>query len=182
MLSTRRSGGSSYILISQSDVRACSQRRSESCVSPEFRPAKRLSTLMSSSRSGQWIPKPPPMRRQLACSAGVPRASRGNQASGTAIVRASARSTTRDSSRTITHRANACLGSVTEILMPCPRQQGSVFANLNSAKLSAPKVDASLQSYRIEKELRLAFLPLHVNVARQRLRCTRGKPARYIRK
>jgi len=107
--------------------RRWSHRRKDSWVSPDLRPARRLATLMSSSRSGQWIPSPPPMRRQLARSGGVPCAKRGNQASGTVIVRPSARSTTRSSSPALTLWATACARSCSEVLIPCPRQQTCVF-------------------------------------------------------
>src|ERR1035438_4541408 len=73
-------------------------------------------TLISSSRSGQWIPSPRAMRRQLPRSVAVPCAKRGNQASGTVIVLPSARSTTRASSLTLW--ASASLSSVPEVLMP----------------------------------------------------------------
>ena len=48
------------------DSRRWSHWRRDSCVSPDLRPARRLSTLISSSRSGQWIPSPRAMRRQFA--------------------------------------------------------------------------------------------------------------------
>ncbi len=53
---------------------------------------------MSSSKSGQWMPSPRPMRRRLERSVCVPWAKRGNQASGTVMVLPSARSTMRASS------------------------------------------------------------------------------------
>src|SRR5262249_48936746 len=39
-----------------------SQRWNDVWLSPDRLPLRRFSTLMSSSRSGQWIPSPPPMR------------------------------------------------------------------------------------------------------------------------
>ena len=42
--------------------------------------------MISSSSSGQWIPSPPAMRRQLVRSVAVPCARRENHASGAAIV------------------------------------------------------------------------------------------------
>jgi len=43
-------------------------------------------------RLSQWIPEPPPIRRNLDRSTMVPWSKRGNQAIGTVIVRPSARS------------------------------------------------------------------------------------------
>src|SRR5579862_9574046 len=52
--------------------------------------------------------------------------------------------------------------------MPCPYQKRRVLLNesLNSPKLRACKATAPLQSHRIEPELSLGFLPLHVDVRR----------------
>ena len=140
---------------SQTALRALSQRRKESGVSPDLRPAKRLATLMSSSRSGQWMPSPPPINRQLSLSGGVPCERRGNQSSGTVIVRPSARSTDNASSLAVTCWAYASLRSVPEVLMPCPHQICSSLFNdgFQSLKLRAGKPTAPLQEYRIEPEL-----------------------------
>ena len=56
--------------------------------------------LISSSRSGQWIPWPAPISRQLRLSAGVACTSLGYQANGTEMVRPSERSAIRASSVT----------------------------------------------------------------------------------
>ena len=52
--------------------------------------------------------------------------------------------------------------------MPYPHQKRLVLANesLYSAKLRARKATAPLQAYRIEPELGLGFLPLHVDMGR----------------
>jgi len=104
-----------------------SHRRREDCDSPEGRPAKRLSMLMSSSRSGQWIPSPSPINRQLERSAVVPCAKRGYHDIGTVTVRPSARSTTRESSVTCTSSACADRGSVREVFIPLPEKEILVF-------------------------------------------------------
>jgi hypothetical protein len=123
---------------------------------------------MSSSNSGQWIPTPPPTRRQLARSACVPCERRGNQASGTVMVLPSARSTISASSLAVTPLAITSLISVSEILMPSPHQNRSVFANqsLNPPNLHTAKAPAPLKTQRIKPELDLGFLPLHVNMGR----------------
>ena len=82
--------------------RDSSHRPKLSPVSLEGRPANRLATLMSSSRSGQWMPSPELIRRQLDRCARVPCRSLGNQAIGTVMVRPSDNSTVKLSLPTIT--------------------------------------------------------------------------------
>ena len=74
---------------------ASSQRFKEVWLSPERRPASKPSTLTCWSRSSQWMPWPPPMRRQLRRSCGRQCSRRGYQPSGTAIVRPSLSSAVR---------------------------------------------------------------------------------------
>jgi hypothetical protein len=76
-------------------------------LSPERRPAKRPETLKSSSSSGQCINAPPPVTGNLLRSSGVPCHKRGYHASGTIIVRPSTRSTTNESSVTVTFCARS---------------------------------------------------------------------------
>ena len=106
------------------------------------------------------------MKRQLAHSAGVPFSKRGNQASGTVIVRPSARSTARESSVTLTFSAATSLRSVSEIPMPCLRQQTCVVRNqlLDLSNLDPPKAAAILKANRIEPELGFPFLTLHMDM------------------
>jgi hypothetical protein len=108
------------------------------------------------------------MKRQLAHSAGVPFSKRGNQASGTVIVRPSARSTARESSVTLTFCAVTSLRSVSEILMPCLQQQTCVVRNqpLDLSNLDPPEAAAILKANRIKPELGLPFLPLHMDMRR----------------
>ncbi len=107
---------------------------------------------MSSSRSGQWIPSPLPIRRQFARSAGVPCANRGNQATGTVIVLPSAKSTSRASSLTLTLSASASLSSVPEVLIPRPQQKDCVLHHqpLNPCDFRAAKAPASFQADRLQ--------------------------------
>lgn len=65
----------------------------ESRLSPEGFRDNRFSTLISSSRSGQWIASLFPISRQLLRSSGVPCKSLGYHARGTEIDRPSFRST-----------------------------------------------------------------------------------------
>ena len=64
--------------------------------------ASRLRTEMSSSRSGQWMPMPLPMSRQLLRCSAVPCKRRGNQARGAETVRPSERRRTSSASDTCT--------------------------------------------------------------------------------
>jgi hypothetical protein len=148
--------------------RCRSHRRRDSCVSPDLRPTRRLSTLISSSRSGQWIPSPPPIRRRLARSAGVPCAKRGNQASGTAIVRPSASSAIRASSLTLTLWASACLCSAPEVLIPLPQQINRVFRDqiLDSSNLRPAEAATLLQADPVQPKLRRSLFPLDMHVGR----------------
>src|SRR5262245_29819031 len=70
---------------------------------------------MSSSRSGQWIPWPPPINRQEVRSFAVPCTRRGYQASGTAMVRPSASSTDKVSAVTFT-----CVATVLRFSLVLP--------------------------------------------------------------
>ena len=94
---------------------------------------------MSSSRSGQCIPSPPPMRRQCARSSGVPCASRGNQERGTVTVLPSTRSTIRASSLTCMLCAMASLNSVSEILMPSPQKAKPTAPSPFSLSVGSPR-------------------------------------------
>src|SRR3989304_2257654 len=61
-------------------------------LSPDAFPDNKFSTLISSSRSGQWIPSPFPIKRQLLRSCAVPCRSLGYQPIGTETVRPSDKS------------------------------------------------------------------------------------------
>jgi hypothetical protein len=82
--------------------RSASQRFNDSWHSPDGFPESKLSTLMSSSKSGQWIPAPLPIKRQWLRSLELPCRRRGYQAKGTESVRPSAKCTVRVSSVTPT--------------------------------------------------------------------------------
>lgn len=69
--------------------RVSSHRLRDPGLSPEGWPKRMFSALMSSSRSGQWIPSPSPIRRQWLRSSGVAWTRRGYQASGTETTRPS---------------------------------------------------------------------------------------------
>jgi len=90
----------------------------DDCVSPDRFPARRASTLMSSSRSGQWIPSWSPMKGHLSLSVDEAWRRRGHHARGTAIVRPSTRSTVRASSVIVTVCALASRTSIAEELIP----------------------------------------------------------------
>ena len=80
-------------------------------------PARREDTLMSSSRSGQWIPSPRAIRVLLARSAAEPCRSRGNHANGTEMQRPSDSSTLKVSSDAATAVATGIV-SLAEVVIP----------------------------------------------------------------
>src|SRR5207249_7281342 len=61
--------------------RFSSQRANDGWLSPDGLPSTSPSTLMSSSKSGQWMPSPRPMKRQRLRSLVVPCSRRGNHTS-----------------------------------------------------------------------------------------------------
>ena len=87
-----------------------SQRESEVSLSAERRPAKRPSTLISSSRAGQRIPSPSPINSYFSRSSRVPCNRRGNQANGTERVRPSSRFAVIESSENVIDWAKTGLG------------------------------------------------------------------------
>src|SRR5437868_812565 len=95
--------------------RAASHLWSDRWLSVEGWPATIFAILMSSSRSGQWIPWPRPISRQCWRSAGVPASSRGYHARGTLIVRPSLISTVRASSVSVTVAIKICVRSILSI-------------------------------------------------------------------
>ena len=99
-------------------VRSSSHRLNERWLSPERLPAKRPSTLRSSSRSGKWMPSPSQITRQLLRSCEVPWRRRGNQARGIERARPSARSIVRVSSVMTTCCTGETLMSVVEVFIP----------------------------------------------------------------
>jgi len=80
--------------------RSSNHRLNERWLSPEGFPITKFSILISSSRPGQCIPSPFPIKRQLLRSSGLPCKSRGYHASGAEMVRPSVRSTVIESSVT----------------------------------------------------------------------------------
>jgi hypothetical protein len=85
---------------------------------PAHAALSRLATETSSSRSGQWMPCPRPIRRQFRRCSGVALARRGNHASGAATSRPSASTTRSRSSVTVTSTA---VGSTLPAEMDIPR-------------------------------------------------------------
>ena len=83
---------------------AASHRSNDDRLSVDFHPRMSPSTPISSSRSGQWTPRPAPLISVLSRSADVPCERRGNHPIGTLIVRPSSKSTDRVSSVTLTWR------------------------------------------------------------------------------
>jgi len=123
---------------------------------------------MSSSNSGQWIPRPPPISRQEFRSSGAACKSRGYHAKGTTIVRPSVSSAERLSSVTLTSAASTSRASTLEELIPSLQELLSVlFDKLsNLIDFFARETSTPLKANRIEPELRLAFVSFDVDVRR----------------
>jgi hypothetical protein len=97
-------------------------------------PRSRPAVLKSSSTSGQWIPNPPPAKRQLARCSGVADRRRGYHVNGTEIVRPSRRSTIRSSSVNRTPLTRSP-GRLSEVFIP--RLQQSCLV-LDDVPLNSP--------------------------------------------
>src|SRR5579862_8050589 len=126
------------------------------------------STLTSSSRSGQCIPSPPAISRQLFLSRELPCSSRGYHINGTETVRPSERSTANESSVVATLWAfTVCILRLKE-LIPTPQQNIYVLVNqfANAIQLTPAKTLIILQSHGIEPKLRLIFIPFDMDMRR----------------
>jgi len=102
-----------------------SQNSSDALDSPLARPSNRPRKLMSSSKSGQWIPNPPILK--FCRSRDVPCNKRGYHDNGTESVRPSSKSTI--NSELVTRAALACTSSSdsrSEVVIPCSHQQCSI--------------------------------------------------------
>jgi FixJ family two-component response regulator len=87
----------------------------------------RPATEMSSSMSGQWIPVPDPISRQLFRCSGVASRSRGNHSIGTLSERPSAKCTTSAAGPNSIPRARACGGLTREVFIPTLQEGRLVF-------------------------------------------------------
>src|SRR5262249_48845266 len=121
---------------------------------------------MSSSIGGQWMPRPPPISRHESRSSVVACARRGYQANGTAMVRPSASSTDRVSSLTATRVARASRASTAEEFIPALQQLLTVLLDqpADLVDVFPAEAPAALEPYGIEPKLRLAVVPLDVDV------------------
>ena len=123
--------------------------------------------LMSSSRSGQWMPIPPPMSSQRPRSCGDPVASRGYHASGAESVRPSASTTTTCSSVTRTSEARVAGGrSVREEVMPVAFQNLLMRFHKLQYAIELPLAEAQMPGDLgwVEPDLRHGITPANVNV------------------
>lgn len=137
-------------------ARAASHLLNETWLSPDGLPARRPSTLMSSSSLLQWIPCPRPINCQLFRSAAVAWNSLGNQASGTERLRPSLSSTVSVSSVTVTVSAAGTEISTAEVFFPRLPQTVLMCAHgfLNPIQLRTGKTAALLQTDWIKPKLR----------------------------
>ena len=148
--------------------RASSQRFNDAWLSPDARPRIMPSTLKSSSRSGQCMPSPPAISRQLFRSPGVPWSSRGYHTNGAEMLLPS----DKVNDQTIVGHSHA-LGSCFMHLGIQRIHSNSLIARqnflpptLNAADFHPPKTQVSFESHRIEPKLRLAALPFDVDMGR----------------
>src|SRR5436309_1063609 len=115
---------------------------------------------MSSSSSGQWTPRLPPLRRQVDRSLAVACSSRGYQPSGTAMVRPSDKSTVKVSSVTFTSVARAFSISAIEKFIPTLQQLQLVLFDQvpNPFEFFATEAAVTLQTRHDEPELCLVVV------------------------
>src|SRR5678816_1142320 len=120
---------------------------------------------MSSSTSGQWMPTPAPMRRQLRRWAAEARCSRGNQARGTLTSRPSARVARRALSVTVTSMTSGLI-SMAEVLIPGLLKLRLMLLHKPQERrqFMAAEPGGTGQTHRVKPELGIAFSVLHVNV------------------
>ena len=104
---------------------------------------------MSSSKSGQWMPSPRPMKRQWLRSC----CRRGNHASGAVMVRPSDNSTNNVSAVTRKSSPAASRSSSSKVFIPFSQQFFAVFFDqpLNPIKFNTTKPAALLQPHRVER-------------------------------
>ena len=137
--------------------------------SRDRRPASKASTLMSSSRSGQWTPYPAPINVQWLRSLTVPALSLGNQSRGAETERPSSTSKVKVERVTVTERIVGTRSSRVEKVIPCAPQglQLDFDDLLDVAKLSARETSIVGQvCHRIEPELRVGSISGDMDVSR----------------
>src|SRR5712691_5050317 len=124
------------------------------------------STLMSSSTSGQWIPCPEPISRNLARCAGVASESRHDQARGTLMTRPSARHATISSLVTLTSRMRG--SGPAAVLIPRLHDLLVMLSNdlADPSQLVSRKPVVAREHQRLQPELARAPVSLHMDVGR----------------
>jgi len=161
--------GASTAAVSQPVLRrVASQSFSDLSVSFDRRPARSPLTEMSSSRSGQWMPRPRPMSSQFDHSLGDPFASRGYHERGTEMLRPSESATVRASDVTVTPRASTVVSSVREELIPCLDQHLSTLNHYSFDSIELLCGEPTVEGKRegIEPELRFGVVTPDVDVHR----------------
>lgn len=123
--------------------------------------------LISSSKSAQCIPSPRPINFQLFRSSGVPWASLGYHAMGTAMVRPSDNSTLKVSSVTNTSVAYEAVVSAAEVPNPCLLYLCAIFFHhfVDFANFVPVKTPALLKSHRIKPKFCDFIIALNVYVS-----------------
>src|ERR1700692_3042901 len=113
------------------------------------------------------MPAPSPSSSQALRWASVAWRSRGNQASGTAILRPSVNETT-SSSRVASTPIARALASTTEEVIPCLQEVLPLFGHqaLHSCKLGGREAAGRGESHGTEPEFRHLRFLLHVDMRR----------------
>lgn len=128
---------------------------------------RRLSTEISSSIDGQWMPIPPPIRRHLARCRGLAFRRRGNQSMGTETSRPSASMTVSESEVQDTFVANGSTFTA-KVFIPSP----SKFPAADSHDLEefcyfiAPETSGPGESDRLEPKFSIFFSRFNMHVWR----------------
>ncbi len=127
----------------------------------------RLRTEMSSSTSSQWMPTPPPIRRQFRSCFGDARSRRGNHSSGADTVRPSFSATTSESAVKETSTASAAV-LLMMVVVPSVDKLITILLNHTAErrKLVAAKSPRLRQFNRLQPEFRILLRPLNMNVSR----------------
>ena len=143
-----------------------SQRLRDFAFSVDFRPSNRWRTLMSSSRSGQWMPSPSAMSRLLPLSSGVALANLGDQAIGTDRLRPSINSSVSWLLVILTAVARATAASTAESVIPCSHEliPPLLYDTRDSVDFHRPEISAVRNHHRIQPEPGFQVFPFHVNV------------------
>jgi hypothetical protein len=130
--------------------RFASHLPSDAWLSPDGFPVNRFSTLISSSRSSQWMPAPRPTNRQRLRSAVDACDKRGYHASGTETLRPSLRSTESVSSDIVTFFNRGDFNFLRQSTYPRPSEDRSI-RRANLRYLAMRRFESALTFHLLNK-------------------------------